>query len=65
VNHPNINGKDGVAGSIPAGSSTTKRQARPGFTRSVACPDRAEPSVGETFVFATGALTLRVGVQMA
>jgi hypothetical protein len=31
VNPPRIDGKDGVAGSIPAGRSTTKRQARPGL----------------------------------
>jgi hypothetical protein len=29
-NGPTIDGKDGVAGSIPAGGSTTNQQARPG-----------------------------------
>jgi hypothetical protein len=32
VNSPSIDGKDGVAGSIPAGGSTTNQQARPGPT---------------------------------
>ena len=30
VNHPHIHGKDGVAGSIPAGGSATNQQLRPG-----------------------------------
>jgi hypothetical protein len=30
VNSPRIDGKDGVAGSIPAGGSTTEQQVRPG-----------------------------------
>jgi hypothetical protein len=30
VNRPRIDGKDGVAGSIPAGGSTTNQQLRPG-----------------------------------
>ena len=29
ANHPRIDGKDGVAGSIPAGGSTTNQQLRP------------------------------------
>jgi hypothetical protein len=32
VNSPSINGKDGVAGSIPAGGSTPNQQPRPGPT---------------------------------
>jgi hypothetical protein len=32
VNHRRIDGKDGVAGSIPAGGSTTNPQLRPGAT---------------------------------
>jgi hypothetical protein len=33
VNHPRIDGKDGVAGSIPAGGSTQKPQVRQGPSR--------------------------------
>src|SRR5215203_3444877 len=40
---PRIDGKDGVADSIPAGSSTTERQARPGLVPGLAWPERAEP----------------------
>ena len=32
VNHRRIDGKDGVAGSIPAGGSTPNQQLRPGVT---------------------------------
>jgi hypothetical protein len=50
VNHPSINGKDGVAGSIPAGERHTKPAGQAGSsTRSVARPQRAALSHNERF----------------
>jgi hypothetical protein len=46
--YPSINGKDGVAGSIPAGSSTTKRQARPGLVPGLWHARRGPNLVAET-----------------
>jgi hypothetical protein len=43
VNHPRIDGKDGVAGSISAGSSTTKWQATRVLYLACCMPQRAEP----------------------
>jgi hypothetical protein len=43
VNPRRIDGKDGVAGSIPAGSSTPRRQARLGLVYPAVCtPGEAE-----------------------
>jgi hypothetical protein len=43
VNHPSIDGKDGVAGSIPAGGSTTNQQLRPGLAPGLS-RDREPPT---------------------
>ena len=44
VNSPSINGKDGVAGSSPAGGSTPNQQVRAGSSaRPVACRGRLDP----------------------
>jgi hypothetical protein len=49
VNHPSINGKDGVAGSIPAGGSTPNQQLRPGTTPGLShawrAPNRSLPAI--------------------
>src|SRR5919106_5681446 len=49
VNHRRIDGKDGVAGSIPAGGSTPNQQARPGTTRGLLharrAPNRHLPAI--------------------
>jgi len=42
--HRRIDGKDGVAGWIPAGGSTPDQRLRPGFsTRPLACSEGSEP----------------------
>jgi hypothetical protein len=42
ANNPRIDGKDGVAGSIPAGGSTPNQQARPGPAPGLSCA-RSDP----------------------
>jgi hypothetical protein len=43
VNHRRIDGKDGVAGSILAGGSTTNQQLRPGLVLACGMPESREP----------------------
>jgi hypothetical protein len=58
VNLPRIDGKDGVAGSIPAGGSTPNQQLRPGPTPGLFYARRARNAICQRF--ASGSLTVVV-----
>jgi hypothetical protein len=54
VNHPRIDGKDGVAGSIPAASSTPKPQARPAAIAAVFVVVAAAGITGPAWLLVAG-----------
>ena len=56
MNDPRIDGKDGVAGSIPAGGSTTNQQARPRPATNLPCGQEPATAFAREFASPNGPL---------